>query len=50
MTWQELGYASEAHYRKEQEDMRVSMAKAEQRQEQHTHNRDVLYRMGFLGD
>jgi hypothetical protein len=50
LTWQELGHPSEAAYRQSLEDMRVRLARAKQRQEQHDYNRDVLYRMGFIED
>ena len=50
LNWQELGYKSEADYRMGQEDVRVRMGKAKQRQEQHDYNKDVLYRMGFPVD
>ena len=50
VTWQELGHPSEAAYRQSLEDMRVRLARAKQRQQQHDYNRDVLYRMGFIED
>jgi hypothetical protein len=48
MTWQELGYPSEAAYRQSIEDMRVKLARATQRHEQHANNREVWYRLGLV--
>jgi hypothetical protein len=50
LTWQELGHKSEADYRHSLEKTRVKLAQAEQRYEQHAHNRDLLYRMGFIDE
>jgi hypothetical protein len=48
LTWQELGYSSEAEARLDAEEIRVMRAQSEQLLEQNRHNREVLARMGLI--
>jgi hypothetical protein len=50
LTWQELGYTSEAEARLRDEEIRVELARSKQRLEQNAHNREILHRMGLIRD
>jgi hypothetical protein len=50
LTWQELGYTSEAEARLAAEEIRIELANSKQRLEQHAHNREILHRMGVIKD